>query len=334
MTTRTKNKENSRQEFAKMREALGKLRGVVEAWERNPKYNLHLLRSDQLKTDDWNIRFRKVFAFPKFPADAIRNYVLFLKKTGNLDPLVSFFNSLPGVDVNILEELQKDKGANIFVDQMLLSPHLGEIIEQKKQMIKFMTPDETLHQILERFRVKHGNIRWLQDAFYRWLTYINLIILNDLILFPGGHRDKDQLEKENVNPTGEVILIKKQYLKQKRQMGNIDASLLSDPEFIPKELKRIDSLIETYDRFIDLFHSLASARKPGRPIDSQLYTLLSSLSLSIPGGNLSSCRNEVVSLVYHLFPQTWLTDLKLIPAFNKYKSSPLGRLTLMNLQHL
>ena len=320
-------------EFAKMKAVLDQLKEDVESWEGNKKFNLHLLRSDQLKTEEW-ADFCKVFLFPLYPKETTRNYVKLLKKTGNLDPLTSFFNNLPGVNVNLIEELQKDKGANFFVDQMLRSPHLGEIVEEKMQMIAVMSPAKELDDLLEDFRAKHKDIRWLQDAFFRWLTYINYFMLFNLIMISGGHRAKAQLEKENENLTGEIMKFKRRYIKLKRQLGDIDASLLGDPGFIPKELKRIDSLIETCDRFIGLFQSIASLRKPGKPINLQLYSLLSSLSLSVPGGHLSSCKNEIVSLVYYLFQRTGLSDKKVIPSFNKFNSSPLGRQTLRELQQL
>ena len=319
-------------EFDKMKAVLDQLKGEVKSWEGDKTYNLHLLRSDQLKTKEW-ADFCKVFLFPLYPKDAIRNLFKFLDKTGNLGPLASFYDNLPGLNVKVFDLLQEEEGANAAVDRMLRSPHLGEIVREKVQMLEVMSPTVALHGILEGFRAKHWDIGRLQDSFYRWLIFISYYIFNDFFFFPKGHLSKADLDKENVNLIDEATEEKRKLIHYRRQLGVIERSMPYDPDFIPKELERIDPLIETWNRQIGRLEEAASSREPGKPPNVRLYALLSSISLSL-GGNLSSCKNEVVHLVYYLFPHAGQSNEKFFSSFEKFKSSPFGQQIISDLMHL
>jgi len=64
MPKKTTDEPNILKEFDNLRDELGKLKGAVESWEGNKECNLHLLRSDQLITDEWT-NFRRAFSFHK-----------------------------------------------------------------------------------------------------------------------------------------------------------------------------------------------------------------------------------------------------------------------------
>jgi len=287
--------------FQTMSKDLETLKGEIDAWKRQKRYNLHLLRPDQLKTTLWT-DFCKVFAFPLFPKDTMCFWLDFMKRSGWLPSnskkvKADYLKAKP-----LFEKMKKEDGAQLVVDQMLSSPHIDSVISFKKHLVNILHPNEELHHILNSLRAKCKDIRWVQDAFFQWLIICNYLCFSDLLLVPKGHRSKDHLKKENLNPTKTVQWNRREFAKYKNQLMIMKASLPNGDGFFKRKLKYLDLLIERCNASLHCFRHIHFSRKRGRPFDIKMSSFFATICSHYSPRDLPQLENEILILVDYIFP--------------------------------
>jgi hypothetical protein len=303
------------EEFSTMRGRLGKLRKVVEPWEQGVKFNLHLLRSDQMVGDRWTA-FLKMFSFPEFRKDTFGILFALLKKTGDLSRLTELLQA-QRVEYAI-DEFQSSHGEIKVIDLLLASPHIDEVVTFKKHLVDIMQPSEAMHGILKPFLNKHRDIRWIQEAFLRWLVACNYLLIHDLHSVPRRKQSRKKMIQANVNLAAEARKAKRDYVKYERLLKATDALGVSDHKHVQKELKRVRTAIRELDATHYLFQFATPPGIKGRPVDLKLYSFLGSVYLAVPGKILPPWEPEILSLVDQIFPKESTVGCVDSPARNRY----------------
>lgn len=316
------------EEFIAMQKVLDSLGEELENLEAGNKSYLHLLRAAQVRSDKWEY-FKRGFLLPLYPGDFFRAMIGAIPNSPRRNPVTPLLKR-KHVE-GLLDIVQKDFVAESLIDPFLDSPHLEEVIQEKKRWIDLLRPQNQIHIPLEQFWKRDRDIRWVQDGIFRWLIYNNALSFLKLALFPTRHLTKEEAKRENANLKAEARKALKAFEDHKRKLSAITPSRLADPEQHRMELQLADYKVKVGEVMVSLGKKLFS-RQAGKPVDAELYSFLASLSLSAPRRDLSPWKKEILGLMDHLFPRDNSVQEKFLASFNKFMASARGRHLLVDLK--